>query len=84
MPENSKVYVVAQLYRWERTSVALSIGERIRSFLSGRVSLSPLVDESAGWVPVFDSYKDAHAYVLSSGLPAENIIEATASPQWFT
>lgn len=63
----AKLYVVMNLARWETTSVSLTIGERVKALLIGRIDLGSTIDnfgESIGWVPVFPSRLSATEFAV--------------------
>jgi hypothetical protein len=56
--------VVLNLNRWSRTTVKLSMRERLASMLTGKINLDDMLGyDSIGWVPVFERVMDAQAYV---------------------
>ena len=76
MNEEQSVHVVAQLYRWEKTRVALSIWDRLMCLVKGQLDLGSLVDDSIGWVPVFNGIGSARAYCDKMGISHTQIVEA--------
>jgi hypothetical protein len=60
----SDYHVVMNLWRWDRTTVQLSPGERLSALVRGRVNLADMVGYNCiGWVPVFAAEQDAQDYV---------------------
>ena len=55
--------VVMHLNRWDRTRIALSWSERIRTLLTGQLTLNNVFEQhSVGWVPVFEDSIEAEVY----------------------
>lgn len=79
MSEGS-VVVVMHLNRWERTTVALSLSERIQAAIKGWINLEDMLGyDSIGWAPVFRSRMDADAYAREVA-PSAPIL--TAGLRW--
>ena len=80
MNNEDHLYIVLSLNQWDKTVIELSIKERLRLLITGKLDKLDLVGHnSGGWVPVFEDETAAQEYTRNEA-PGADIIPVKRQP----